>query len=260
MENLSLTIIQADIIWEKPEKNLYNFSEKIDKINKNTDIIILPEMFSTGFSMNPSFFSKTLAHDVISWMREQAIKKNCVITGSVICLENKNYYNRLIWMQADGNYFFYDKRHLFSFAGEDNFYTAGERKLICTIGNWRIRPLICYDLRFPVWSRNQNDYDLLIYVANWPERRIAAWDILLQARAIENQAYVVGVNRIGNDGNNIEHSGNSKIIDPKGNIISNIKPFQEISETIELSYAELTDFREKFKVANDADKFNLNYS
>lgn len=258
MENLRLTIIQSDLVWENPERNLLNFSEKIEKISEKTDLIVLPEMFSTGFSMNPAFFSKNLSDEVISWMREHAKTKNCVLTGSVIYNENNKYYNRLIWMQADGSYDFYDKRHLFSFAGEDKFYTAGENKLICNIGKWRIRPLICYDLRFPVWSRNVNDYDVLLYVANWPERRIEAWDILLQARAIENQCYVAAVNRIGNDGNGIVHSGNSKIIDPKGNIISKTKAFQENTETIELSYADLVDFREKFRVSDDADDFKIN--
>lgn len=255
MENLKVTIIQSNLEWENPEINLKNFSEKIDRIKEDTNLIVLPEMFSTGFSMNPKIFNNNLAETVIAWMKKKSTEKNCVITGSVIFKEGSKYFNRLIWMNPNGNYDFYDKRHLFSFAGENNHYTSGNKNLICNIKKWKIKPLICYDLRFPVWSRNKNSYDILIYVANWPERRIEAWDILLKARAIENQAYVIGLNRIGKDGNGIEHSGNSQIIDPKGKIISQTLPFQENTETVELNYSELIDFRNKFRVSDDADRF-----
>jgi len=257
MENLKVTIIQSNLIWEDFETNLIKFSEKIDNIIEETDLIVLPEMFSTGFSMNPEKFPKTLATDVIDWMTKKAKQKNAVITGSVIFGEHQNFYNRLIWMKPNGSYEFYDKRHLFSFAGEDKYYKAGNKKLICTIGKWRIRPLICYDLRFPVWSRNENDYDVILYTANWPERRIEAWDVLLKARAIENQSYVVAVNRVGDDANGISHSGSSQIICPKGEVIANMLPFEENTKTIELNYSELIDFRTKFRVSDDADDFEV---
>lgn len=257
MENLKVTIIQSNLIWEDVETNFNKFSEKINSITEETDLIVLPEMFSTGFSMNPEKFPKTLASDVINWMTEKAKVKNAVITGSVIFAEAKKFYNRLIWMKPNGSYEFYDKRHLFSFAGEDKYYTAGNKKLICKIGKWRIRPLICYDLRFPVWSRNENDYDILLYTANWPERRIEAWDVLLKARAIENQSYIIAVNRIGDDGNGISHSGSSQIISPKGEIICEMLPFEESIKTIDINYSELQDFRNKFRVSDDADDFEM---
>jgi predicted amidohydrolase len=257
MKNLKVTIIQSDLKWEDSKTNIENFSNKIDNIKEDTNLIVLPEMFSTGFSMNPEKFDRELAESSISFMQKKAFEKNAIIVGSVIFKENDKYFNRLIWMQPNGKFDFYDKRHLFSFAGEDKHYSSGNKNLICKIGDWRVKPLICYDLRFPVWSRNKNDYDLLIYIANWPERRIDAWDTLLKARAIENQAYVVGVNRIGKDINEIEHSGNSQIIDPKGNVISVTKPHEENTETIELNFDELTDFRNKFRVSDDADTFNI---
>jgi len=254
---MKVTIIQSDLIWEDINANLNAFSNKINSIQEQTDLIILPEMFATGFSMQPDKFAKH--QDIqIKWLTEQSKKTNAVICGSIISESNNKYFNSLIWMQPNGQFSVYNKKHLFSFAGEDKFYEAGNEILTTKINNWKIRPLICYDLRFPVWSRNKNNnYDILIYVANWPEIRSNAWKTLLKARAIENQVYVIGVNRIGNDGNNIYHSGDSAIINPKGNIISKTKPHEESIETINLDLNELLDFRKKFPVANDADDFIL---
>ncbi len=258
MDDLKITIIQSNLDWENKEKNLELFSQKISAIAEATDLIVLPEMFTTGFSMRPELFAEKTNGKTIDWMREKAKEKNCVITGSFICEENKNYFNRLVWMRADGTYSTYDKRHLFSMGDENNHYTAGKNKIIEEIKGWKICPLICYDLRFPVWSRNKNSaYDVLIYIANWPERRAHPWKTLLLARAIENQSYTVGVNRIGNDGNEIYHSGDSAVINAKGEIISKIMPHEESIETIILNYSELIEFRKTFSVMNDADNFEL---
>lgn len=259
MNDLKVTLIQSNLFWENKEKNLDQFSRKIDAITEPTDLIILPEMFSTGFSMNPKKLSEGMNGETVSWMKERARAKKCVVAGSFICEESGNFYNRLLWVNPDGSYSKYDKRHLFSMGDEHNHYAAGEEKLIVKIKDWKICPLICYDLRFPVWARNTHEsfYDVLIYVANWPERRSHPWKTLLLARAIENQAYVIGVNRIGADGNAITHSGDSAVINPKGEIISTTKANEEATETVALSYTELAEFRKQFPVMQDADKFEL---
>ena len=253
---MKVTIIQSNIIWEDVESNLENFSNKIDSIKEKTDLIVLPEMFATGFSMKPELFAN-FEYLQLEWLANQANENNAIIVAGIITNKSNNYFNSLIWMQPNGEYNVYNKKHLFTFAGEDMFYSAGNNLLITKINNWKIRPLICYDLRFPVWSRNKNDYDILIYIANWPEVRSEVWKTLLKARAIENQCYVIGVNRVGDDGNNIYHSGNSAIIDPKGNIISKTKAHEESVETISLNLEELNSFKEKFPVANDADNFKI---
>ncbi len=253
---LNVTIIQSDLVWEDVKSNLNNFSEKLNSISEETDLIVLPEMFATGFTMQPDKFS-VFQDEIIQKLSEFASEKKAVVTATLITEREHNYYNTLIWMYPDGTYKTYDKRHLFSFAGEDKYYTQGKEHLIVNIKKWRIKPLICYDLRFPVWSRNRNDYDLLIYLANWPERRNDAWKTLLKARAIENQAYVIGVNRVGNDGNTIYHSGDSGVYNPKGNLISRTKAHEESTETISLDLAELNAFREKFPVGKDADDFTI---
>jgi len=256
MINLKVTIIQSDLVCENVNANLQNFRKKIYSINEKTDLIILPEMFATGFSMQPSKFAP-FQNEIIETLREFASLKNAVVTGTVITEKENKYFNTLIWMHPNGTYETYDKRHLFSFAGEDKFYTSGKNQLITQLKDWKIMPLICYDLRFPVWSRNKVNYDLLIYVANWSERRIDAWNVLLKARAVENQAFVIGLNRVGNDGNNIYHSGDSVVINPKGNIISKTKAHEENIETLNLNLTELNVFREKFPVAKDADNFRI---
>ncbi len=258
MQDLKITLVQSNLHWENIDNNLSMFSEKIASIKEETDIIILPEMFTTGFTMNAKYLADGMQGNGIQWMREQAVKKNCVITGSMIIKEGDKYFNRLIWM-TPGNYEFYDKRHLFSYAGEENTYRRGEKKLIVEYKGWRIHPLVCYDLRFPVWSRRtkKHDYDLLLYVANWPERRVYAWKQLLIARAIENQSYVAGLNRIGNDGNNINHSGESAVIDFKGDQMLDANPAEEFIQTVELSMKNLEEFRKHFAFFQDADEFEI---
>ncbi len=256
--NLKITIIQSELHWENVDENLAMFTQKIDAITEQTDVIVLPEMFTTGFSMESSKLAEKMDGETVTWMKAQARKKCAVVTGSLIIKEQENYYNRLIWAQPDGNIFTYDKRHLFRMANEDEHFTAGEDRLIIEWKGWKICPLICYDLRFPVWSRNSLPaFDCLIYVASWPEARKEPWCKLLEARAIENQVYVVGVNRVGIDGKNISYSGNSVAVNPKGLDISGFTPKLNETKTIELSWVELEEFRKKFPVGLDADGFEV---
>ena len=256
--NLKVTLIQSEIHWEDVEKNLTMFAQKIDAIQESTDVVILPEMFTTGFSMESAKLAEKMDGKTVSWMKEQAKKTNAVITGSLIIEEEERYYNRLIWAQPEGTIFTYDKRHLFRMAEEDQHFSAGEERLIIEWKGWKICPLICYDLRFPVWSRNADPaFDCLIYVANWPEARKDPWIKLLEARAIENQVYVLGLNRVGSDEKEITYSGNSMVVNPKGNDVGNIKPSSNEIITIELNKQELEDFREKFPVGLDADDIEV---
>jgi predicted amidohydrolase len=263
MSSLLITLIQTQLHWEDKAANLKMLEEKILGIKEKTEIVILPEMFSTGFSMKPEALAETMDGETLHWMKQIAAKKKIILTGSFICKENENYYNRLIWMLPTGQYGIYDKRHLFAFAGEDNHYTAGNKRLIAAVKGWKINLQICYDLRFPVWARQNSaagnsttEYDVLIYVANWPERRSHAWKTLLQARAIENQCYVVGVNRVGNDGNNFYHSGDSMVVDPLGEVLYHQKDAEAIY-TISLDKAHLETIREKLPFLKDADDFTF---
>ena len=260
--DLKVSIIQTKLLWEDPAGNLDLLEGKIEAIQVPTDIVVLPEMFSTGFSMNASALSQSMDGSSVQWMARMAARKNAVITGSLIIKENGHYFNRLIWMQPDGVSFFYNKRHLFRLGEENNHYTAGDQRLIVHWKGWKICPLICYDLRFPVWSRNRfingvHDFDMLIYVANWPEKRSWAWKSLLVARAIENQAFVVGVNRIGVDGNEINHSGDSGVIDYLGERISRTERFGDKNETVEVSLLDLYQFRKNFPFQDDGDLFEI---
>ena len=234
--------------------------QKINSIKERMEIVVLPEMFSTGFSMKPELLAETMEGETVQWMKRMAAEKKIILAGSVIIEENNNYYNRLVWMQPNGQYGVYDKRHCFAFAGEEEHYTAGTKRLIASVKGWKINLLVCYDLRFPVWARqtlgSAAEYDVLIYVANWPERRIHAWKTLLQARAIENQCYVVGTNRVGKDGNNIHYSGESMIIDPLGEILYTKKDEEDIF-TIVLDKTHLQTVREKFPFLRDADNFKM---
>lgn len=259
-DTLKVTIVQTSLHWEDVDANLQMFSEKISALKERGDIIVLPEMFSTGFSMNAAAHAETMDGKAIKWMQKTAAEYKCVLTGSLMIKDNGKFYNRLIWMQPDGAYQIYNKRHLFALAHEDKTYTPGNKKLIIEYNGWRIHPLVCYDLRFPVWSRRTKkaDYDVLIYAANWPERRVIAWSQLLIARAIENQCYVVGVNRVGNDGNNIYHSGDSAIINFKGEMMNNSCPNDTCIETISLSKKELETFRSQLPFIEDADGFVIN--
>lgn len=258
MKDLTLTIIQSSLHWENAEANLKMFSAKITAIQERTDLIILPEMFSTGFTMNNKAVAQTMKGTTVEWMKMTARERNCVIAGSVVIEEKKRYYNRFIWMQPDGKFKTYDKRHLFRYAGEQNHYTGGKKKLVVELNGWKICPMVCYDLRFPVWIRNRNrEYDLLVFVANWPERRNHPWKTLLLARAMENQCYVAGVNRVGDDGNKIYHSGDSAVINFKGEVISKTQPHEETAETVTISKKDLEEWRKTFPAWMDADKFKI---
>lgn len=254
---MKLTLLQSNLVWEDKSKNLDAFERQILSVEEDTDLIVLPEMFTTGFSMQPSLWAEPHLGDTFQKMQVWAEKKQAAILGSFIVEENHQYFNRAYFVFPDGNYQFYDKRHLFRMAKEDQYYSEGTQRLVVEYKGWKILSLICYDLRFPVWSRNNLDYDLLIYIANWPERRALPWQVLLKARAIENLAYVAGVNRIGKDGNGVEHSGDSALIDFKGEILSSIAPHQPQSETLKLSKTDLNKFRERFPVHLDADTFSI---
>ncbi|HEY4335511.1 MAG TPA: nitrilase family protein [Puia sp.] len=282
MSTLAITLIQPDLQWEDKAANLRRLEEKIGAIPEPTEVVILPEMFSTGFSMQPEGLAEKMDGFTMSWMKKIAAAKKIILTGSLIIEEDGHYFNRLIWMLPNGQYGYYDKRHRFAYAGEDEKYTAGTRRLIASVKGWKINLLVCYDLRFPVWSRQgyaldaaeaasppgrpgagsatptpaSPEYDLLIYVANWPERRIQAWKTLLQARAIENQAFAVGVNRIGNDGNNIYHSGDSMIVDPLGEVLYQA-PHEESVYTLTLKKTRLDEVRSRYPFWRDADHFSI---
>jgi len=256
MHDLKVVAIQSEIIWEDIQGNLKLFGDKIDSIKEEIDLIVLPEMFTTGFSMNTSL-AEEMNGATVKWIIQKAKEKNCCIMGSVMMKENDNFYNRMLIAKSDGEILTYDKRHLFTFAGEQNYYSPGEKRVTFELKNWKICPLICYDLRFPVWSRNTSEIDLYIYVANWPEVRKKPWSNLLISRAIENVSYVVGVNRVGLDGTNKTYSGNSVIIDYKGDEISNIPEHKKHIEILTLSKANLSDFRGKFPALNDGDDFKI---
>lgn len=255
---LNVTLIQSDLHWQNREANLAMFEEKIWQIEEPTDLIILPEMFNSGFTMEAEKNAEPINFTTFKWMRQQAQQTGAVVTGSFIVRENNHYFNRLIWMQPDGEFDFYDKRHLFRMANEHEHFSAGEKRIIKTLKGHRICPMICYDLRFPVWSRNTKnlDFDVLIYVANWPQARSSAWNTLLKARAIENLSYCIGVNRVGEDGNGIAYSGNSAVIDPKGHEIFH-QENTEIIKTVTLDFEELNRYRTKFPANQDADSFEL---
>lgn len=259
---LNVSSIQSDLYWEDINSNLAAFEERINDLPSTIDLIILPEMFTTGFCLNPHLLFEEPDGKTTVWMHMMAEKKNCVVTGSIIIRENKKYFNRLIWMQPDGNYFTYDKKNLFSFAGENRIFSPGDKRLIVDLKGWKICPLICYDLRFPVWCSNsykdgEYAYDLMIFVANWPQVRSHPWKTLLAARAIENLSFVVGVNRVGVDGNKILHTGDTRIIDPKGNVICQAPPNEEFTCQTTLDAALLKNFRNKFAIGPDWDHFTI---
>ncbi len=259
---MKIALIQSSLFWENPTANRNYFEEKINAITEKVYLIVLPEMFSTGFTMNPSAIAETMQGETIQWLQSLAKAKNSAITGSLIIKENNNFYNRLVFVFPSGEIQFYDKRHLFSLAGEDKIYTAGVEKLIIEYKGWKICPLICYDLRFPVFSRNVEEYDVLLYVANWPKPRINAWDILLKARAVENMCYTIGVNRIGFDKpvrrgeNNLEYNGHSQAIDYLGNYILEPQKKEGVF-IVELNKEKLFKSRKKFGFLNDKDSFEL---
>lgn len=254
---MKIALLNSTLVWENPTDNRTNFEQKINAITEKIDLIVLPEMFTSGFTMNPKKVAETMQGETVSWLIKLAKAKNCAITGSLVITENENYYNRLLFVFPDGKIEFYDKRHLFTLAGEDKVYTSGKEKLIVAYKGFKICPLICYDLRFPVFARNVENYDLLIYVANWPKPRVNAWDILLKARAVENMSYVIGVNRIGNDNNNLEYVGHSQAIDFLGNYL--IEPQEkEGIFIVEINKEKQDETRSKLAFLNDKDDFTLN--
>ena len=254
---LHITLIQPDIVWEDKEANLKQYETTIAAITGPKQVVVLPEMFSTGFSMAPERLAEPMDGPSVRWMADMAVKHRCILTGSLIIEEEGNYYNRMLWVQPDGNIGVYDKRHLFAYASEDQHYTRGERRTIAQVNGWRINLQVCYDLRFPVWARNTgDDYDVLLYVANWPEQRSLAWKTLLQARAIENQCYVVGVNRVGKDAKNNNYSGDSSVFGPLGETLwqQSVSPAWH---TVTLDKEVLQNVRTGLPFLNDADKFIL---
>ena len=263
-EQLHITLIQPDIVWEQKAENLSQYEEMIAGIQGPKQVVVLPEMFSTGFSMAPELLAEPMDGESVRWMADIAVKYRCILTGSLIIEEDGKYYNRMLWVQPDGNIGVYDKRHLFAYAGEDKHYTPGEKRMIARVNGWRINLQVCYDLRVPVWARNLpagqagqgDEYDVLLYVANWPQQRSLAWKTLLQARAIENQCYVVGVNRVGTDPKNNIYTGDSSVFGPLGDVIWQ-KTNEVACHTVTLEKESLQKVRTSLPFLNDADKFIL---
>jgi omega-amidase len=265
--DLRITLIQTDIIWENIQENLNKYERQLETIDE-TDVVVYPEMFATGFSMNPTSIAQAENEIIVQWIKAQAEKFDiAIIAGfaSKTDSEPVQYNNQLVWCEPSGDCSFYSKKHLFRLAGENEYYSAGNEQLVINYKGWRIHPFVCYDLRFPVWGRNviEKDgnpdyaYDCAIYIANWPEARQLQWNTLLQARAIENQCYIVGVNRVGVDGNGYKYSGNSVAHAPKGNTLTSIEPSVEVHETVTLSKQDLDKYRSRFPFVLDADLFDI---
>jgi len=253
---MKIALIQSDLYWEDASKNRKSFESKINQIDSEVNLVVLPEMFSTGFTMNAPEVAETMQGETVLWLQSLAKQKNFAITGSLIIVENEKYYNRMLFVFPSGEIQYYDKRHLFSLAGEDKFYTSGKEKVIIDYLDWKICLQVCYDLRFPVFARNVENYDLLLYVANWPKVRTNAWDTLLKARAIENLSYVVGVNRVGLDANNYEHVGHSQVVDFLGDFI--LEPQEtEAVFIVELDKKAMIETRKKLDFLNDKDIFEI---
>jgi predicted amidohydrolase len=255
--SLRVALIQTNLVWENPAENRRLLNDKINAISDGIDLIVLPEMFTSGFTMNAEAVSEPMDGPTMTWLKTKAKEKQAAIIGSLVISENDNFYNRLVCVEPSGKVTQYDKRHTFTLAGEHKIYTAGTEKVIINYKGWKICPLVCYDLRFPVWARNVEDYDLLIYVANWPRIRTNAWDALLKARAIENMAYCIGVNRVGLDGNEYEYIGHSGAYDVLGNRMDTISENEEATEIVTLDKEHISKYREKLNFLNDRDDFNL---
>ncbi len=255
--DFKVAFLQTDLVWENAEENRINITNQLIELNDTVDLIVLPEMFTTGFSMNAAQLYERMEDDTVNWMQKMASQKHAAIIGSIIIKENEKYYNRLLFVHPSGKIETYDKRHTFTLAGEHEVYEKGTSKLIVDYRGWKICPLICYDLRFPAWSRNTEDFDVLIYVANWPEARIKAWDILLQARAIENMCYSIGVNRIGKDGNGYNYVGHSAVYDVLGERIDEMNDTADGMTTVVLNKNQLLDTRKKLNFLADRDVFQV---
>ncbi len=254
---MRLTLIQTNLHWEDPVANRKMFSSKFANLTGKTDLVVIPEMFTTGFSMRSKELAETMDGPTVSWLRESAKKIGAVITGSMIIQEEESFYNRLLWVNPNGEIIHYDKKHLFTLAGEQKYFMAGTERMVIDYMGWKICPLICYDLRFPVWSRNTEDYDLLLYVASWPDRRREAWQTLLKARAIENQCYTIGVNRVGEDGSKLSYVGDSTLIDFAGKSLLAAEKIEGVF-TMEISLSDRQDFISKLPFLADRDQFSLN--
>ena len=256
MSDLTVNLVQTALEWELPAGNKAHL-EHIFSDMTQADLVVLPEMFTTGFSMEPWRLAETMTGETVIWMTDQARKLGAVLAGSLIMEDDGKYYNRLVLAYPDGQLVHYDKRHLFSMAGEDTHYECGTERVVAEIKGWRVNLQVCYDLRFPVFARNRGDYDVLLYTANWPEPRRETWMTLLRARAMENQAYVLGVNRVGVDGNNLPYSGDSLIVDSRGDVMAQLEPGKAGVLTATLSREAQQAYKEKFPIWSDADSFTL---
>lgn len=264
MKDLNIAYIQTNLFWEDKTNNLKNLSRLLDQVHPDSNLILLPETFNTAFPVDPTRFAEPEEDSLtIDWMRQQAKDHYATIAGTLLTSKDGSYHNTLVWMRPDGKFYTYYKRHPFSIGGEDKLVERGQESLIVNINGWRIKTMVCYDVRFPVWARNhyrdgQYDYDAAIYLANFPDSRMVVWNTLLVARAIENQAYIIGVNRIGDDPNGLHYSGESQVVDARGNVISKIAPYEEGVAHCSLSYEKLDSFRKKFPLGPDGDSFTLN--
>lgn len=257
-EVLKVSLVQTSTFWENAKANLASLNSKLDQLDKDTDLVILPEMFSTGFSVGKEGIAEKMDGQTVNWMLEKASEKDCLLMGSVLIEDNKNYFNRLIAAFPDGRLLHYDKRHLFSYAGEDKIFAKGTKRLVFSYKGFKICPLICYDLRFPVWARNDENYDILIYVANWPSPRIKAWDTLLKARAIENLCFTIGLNRVGDDNNKLNYPGHSSVYDPFGECLLSFEDYEEKIKSVQLDKFAVDNVRNKFSFLDDRDDFTVN--
>jgi omega-amidase len=255
---MRITLIQPSTVWEDKQKNFENLEHLIFNDFQKTDLVVLPEMFATGFSLNAGKLAEELKGDIFQWMTNLTVRGKLAICGSHIVRSDGKFYNHFSFVTPDIEFSGYDKRHLFSLGGENEIYTCGRSRQVISYKDIRYLPIICYDLRFPVWCRNRDDYDILICVASWPDVRREAWNSLLKARAIENQCYVVGVNRTGTDNDGFNYAGDSVVFDPLGKILGKVDAYEEGSVTVEISLSELRDFRNKFPFWKDTDNFNLN--
>jgi omega-amidase len=264
MNDLTITLIQTNLFWEEAARNLKHFDHLISGISASPDLILLPEMFNTGFSINPQKCAETINGPSMAFLKEKAREKQAVMMATLLIEEDRSYFNRLFTVFPDGRFCHYDKRHLFRLSEEYKIFEGGKESLIVEVKGWKIKPLTCYDLRFPVWSKNTYQdgkyaYDALIYLANWPNSRSFVWKTLLSARAMENQAYVIGVNRVGDDGHGKYHSGDSMAFDSKGDLLLDTEPGKEIIKTVTLSARDLSFFRESFTLGLDWDKFTIHH-
>ncbi len=258
MADLTITLIQSELHWEDIPANLAMFEQKVNAVDDGTDLIILPEMFNTGFSMNVDITHEEMEGRTMEWMKHKASLKDAVLVGSLVIKEEGNFYNRLVWMKPDGHYRTYDKRHLFRLGQEHQNFTKGTDRWVEELKGWRICPMICFDLRFPVWCRNDEElnFDLMLFIANWPERRSFHWSQLLIGRAIENQCYVAGVNRVGDDGNGVYHSGDSAVHNPVGEEVFK-QSHEEVTKTVTLDKQKIGEVREKFPFLLDREGFQF---